>query len=650
MAGEIKGITIEIGGDTSKLNRALNEMGKSLKTTQNELKHVEKSLKLDPSNVTLLTQKQKLLTKAIDDTAKNLDALKKAKEQADNDAGVDKNSEQYRRLEREISDTEAKMKRFNDQLKTTTNELKAQKSGLADLAKGFNGFGDNLTNLGNSLKGISATAGALVGALSAVTLSAGKNADEINTLAKTYDLTTDQIQAFQLASDLIDVDLNTITGAYSKLTKAMTSKSAGEEFRKLGVSLKGSNGELRSVNDVFNDTIKALGNIENETQRDAEAMAIFGKSAVSLNPLINGGAEQLATFTEYLEENSLILSGDELDALNDMDDALNTLKATLKAVGGIIAGVFAEPLQQAFTAIGEVVLKFREKLAEVNPQFIRIGALVAGVVSALAPMLLTFGKLSKTIGGLLTKFAGAGGLSGALGSLLNPIGLAVAGFGVLMATNEDFRNGIIKLVQTIGGALKPLLDTATATLKSLWGVISANLMPTIQHFGDILATRILPVIQSVAEWAGAHLVPILQTMAVWFGDKLAGALNTAFDAVNWLLDKFEALLDFFKNIINWVKQLIEWFGALGDKISSLAGSIGSFISDKLGAVSSFFGGGASYGAGFSSGGFASGGLVVNSTINVNNNGAPIDSRSVKMWSKMLVDDINEQLGGMLLNA
>lgn len=105
MANRIKGITVEIGGDTTGLDKALKSVNSSIRTTQTSLKDVNKLLKLDPSNTELLTQKQKLLKDAIGSTKEKLDALKTAQEQAkqqleNGELGADK----YDALQRELND------------------------------------------------------------------------------------------------------------------------------------------------------------------------------------------------------------------------------------------------------------------------------------------------------------------------------------------------------------------------------------------------------------------------------------------------------------------------------------------------------------------------------------------------------------------
>ena len=127
MASRIKGITIEIGGDTSGLKKALSDVDKSIRDTQSELKDVERLLKIDPGNVELLTQKQKLLTSAIADTQDRLKALREAEKQVQEQVKEGKASQaQYDALKREIVATEQSERNLSAQLKDTNKSLNDQ--------------------------------------------------------------------------------------------------------------------------------------------------------------------------------------------------------------------------------------------------------------------------------------------------------------------------------------------------------------------------------------------------------------------------------------------------------------------------------------------------------------------------------------------
>lgn len=143
--GKIRGITIELDGDTTKLEQALRKVNKETKALDKEMKYVNNALKLKPTSVEMWGQKQKLLTMEIEKTKKKLDALKQAKAKADADPSVDKESEEYRRLQREIVETEAKLKSLNGELRKVGNtKLKA-------LSEQFKAIGDKMQEMGRTM-------------------------------------------------------------------------------------------------------------------------------------------------------------------------------------------------------------------------------------------------------------------------------------------------------------------------------------------------------------------------------------------------------------------------------------------------------------------------------------------------------------------
>ena len=123
MANRIKGITVEIGGDTTKLSKALEGVNKNIKNTQTQLKDVEKLLKLDPSNTELLSQKHKLLADAVTATKEKLETLKTAAAQANEAlARGDINQEQYDALQREIIETEQELQNLQREAEASSKK------------------------------------------------------------------------------------------------------------------------------------------------------------------------------------------------------------------------------------------------------------------------------------------------------------------------------------------------------------------------------------------------------------------------------------------------------------------------------------------------------------------------------------------------
>ena len=145
MAGRIQGITVEIGGDTTKLQTALKGVNTEIRNTQSQLRDVDKLLKLDPGNTELLAQKHRLLGDAVKETKEKLETLKTAAEQADQalkDGTI--TQEQYDGLQREIVETEQKLKALEEQAKASGTALQE----IAAKGEKLKTVGDNITNVG----------------------------------------------------------------------------------------------------------------------------------------------------------------------------------------------------------------------------------------------------------------------------------------------------------------------------------------------------------------------------------------------------------------------------------------------------------------------------------------------------------------------
>lgn len=376
-ARNIRGITIDIGGDTTKLQDALKDTNKAIKDTQTQLKDVDKLLKLDPKNVELLAQKQELLGRASGETAKKLETLKKAQEQM-KAAGVDEMSDEYMAVQREIVECEQAQRRFTDAAKETDKQI-------VSIGSGFDAVATKTKKASDALKPVSAAAAGALTGLVGMGVQAGKNADDLNTMAKQSGLTTDTLQKMGYAADLIDVDLETAVGAIRKMKKNLDGQD--ETWKRIGVQTKDASGNYRNIEDIFFDTIQALSNIENETERDTLAMDLFGKSADELAGYIDDGGLAFQQLSAEAEKSGAIISQEDLDKANEFNDQLDKLKASVGAdllkAGASIAEALMPMLEKLVGALSSVADWFAN-LGSGGQTFIM--ALLA-IVAALAPLL-----------------------------------------------------------------------------------------------------------------------------------------------------------------------------------------------------------------------------------------------------------------------
>ena len=451
MASRIAGITIEIGGNTTKLQKSLDGVNKKLKSTSTALKDVNKLLKLNPGNTELLTQKQKKLTEAITLTKERLEQLKKAQD------SVQKGSAEWDALQREIIATEGDLKGLQAEMRNfgsvSAQQLKAVGGKLKEA-------GGKIEDVGRKLAGVSAGAAAIGAGLLKLGYSAVQSADDLNTLSKQTGISTDELQKMQYASDLVDVSLEDITGALRKMKAKMD--PANESFAALGVSVVNADGSLRSATDVFYDSVKALSGISNETERDQIAMALFGKSADQLAGIIDDGGAALRKYGEEAENLGLIMSGDTLDALNKTNDTIDQLKAemsgTMAQIGADVATVLAPALKTAAEFIGKITAKLRELTPEQTETILKI----VGIISVVSPLIILGGKIVTGIGALISGF---GAVSGFITATLIPaIGLAFRVIDYALAAAAPF---------LIGGAIVAGIVAGVIYIVKHWEEIKA---------------------------------------------------------------------------------------------------------------------------------------------------------------------------------
>lgn len=439
MARDIKGITIEIGGDTSKLSKALEGVNKDLKTAQNGLKDVDKLLKLDPGNVDLLRQKQGYLNDAIEASKEKLAKEKEALEQLKNTDGFDKNSEQAKALQRQIIDDEQQLKSLEDELKEFGSVGKQQ----------FKLVGDKAKEVADKTKKLSAAAAGVGVALLGNAYNAAKTADDLNTLSKQYGVTTEQIQKMNYAQDLIDVSTEDMLSSMSKLTKQMGAGS--KVFEELGVSVTNTDGSFRNAEDVWYDSLEALSQVTNETERDILAQELFGKSAADLSGIIDDGGAALRAMGEEAEGMGLILSQDALDSANKFNDAIDRMKATTSQAFLEAGASLAESLIPALESLVQNVSAVITWFGNLDGSTQTLILVFAGLVAAISP-------IASLIAGISTVMMF---LTGPIGIVVLAIGTLIA-IGVALYQNwDDIRTWAGRLATTIKDKFTDIKNSIT---------------------------------------------------------------------------------------------------------------------------------------------------------------------------------------------
>lgn len=552
MATKIRGITIQLDGDTSGLTKSLQGANKEIKSTQNQLKDVEKLLKLDPKNTELLRQKQELLGKAIGETKGKLDTLKQAEAQMKTN-GVDKNSEAFMALQREIAETETNLKNLEKEAKNTTSAFDRIGEASKKVAEGAQKIADKT-------KKVSAAGAAVAGSLIGMGMGAISAADDLATLSARTGISTDTLQKFKFAEDMVDVSTEELAGAFSKMKINMEKNP--EAFDALGVSVKDADGNFRDLESVFYDSVAALAQIEDGTQRDLTAMDLFGKGADTLANIIDDGGEGLKAYGEKAEEMGLILSEDTIGKLTETGDQIDTLKATALAT---MAETGAKLMEELKPTIETIIGKIEEVVTWVgnlDGDTLNLIVTIGLVVAAISP-------IAKIVGGISTAI---GGVSKAIQFLLaNPMVLLIAGivaFVALIATKgeeiksklqevDDFLQNVFATDWSEQfGILGEVLNFFSAIFGGVWDGVKATFTGVIDFLRGVFTgdwERALNGLGNIFSGTFQGIKSVLERLSAWLDNVFKKDWTKTFGAVGNII---QGVIKNIKNIIDGLKKTL----------------------------------------------------------------------------------------------
>lgn len=554
-AGRIKGITIEIGGDTTKLVSALKKVDTQIRNTQNALKDVNKLLKMDPGNTELLRQKQKLLNDSIAQTKDRLQQLKDAQ------SGVAQGTDEWDALQREIIETQQNLDGLEKDLKDF-GSVAAQQAKVA--GQKFQEVGGKIESAGRAMSKISGIATAALGGIAKLGYDAVTSADDLNTLSKQTGVSTDELQKWSYAADLVDVSTDSITGAMKKMKKNLDSNA--DAFEDLGVQTKDANGNFRDSTEIFYDTLKALSQIENETERDIAAMEIFGKGADELAGIIDDGGAALKAYGQEAEQMGLIIGGDTLNELNEANDTIDRLKATMAGSFAQAAATIATTFAPVLEKVAVVIQQVAEKIRNLTPEQVEMITKILAIVAVLGPLLIILGKIISVVGFVMTNLTAIGAV---LGFLLSPIGLVIAAITALVAafvyfynTNEEFRNKVNEIVN----AIMPVLRNVFEFIKTQFLQMVENIRNNIQ-----LIKTAIEVFKLVMENLKNSIV-----------NACSNIKNTFVNLKNNVIEIFTGLVNKFKTwgsdmIDNFLQGIKDKWNALKDTLSQTADNIKAYL-------------------------------------------------------------------------
>lgn len=443
---------VELDGE-KEYKSALADLNKGNQVLASEMRKLQAQYKGNEDSTEALTAKGELLEQQLLQQKDKVQLLRDALANAANEYGeADSRTQEW---QIKLNQAEAAQYQLEHAIEENNGAMQEQESEMVGLGDGLNdltskfgiqlpdGIKNSLNSMGEFSSGSVAALGAAVAGVTAViaavkklneiTLEAAAHADEIITESMVTGLSTETIQKFQYAENLIDVSYSTISSTLTKLTMNMDKARDGNEalneaFASLGISVTDSAGNLRSSEDVFYEAIDALGQIDNAAERDAAAMEIFGKSAKELNPLIEQGSQALRDLGAEAEATGYVLDESQIAKLGQVDDAYQRMQLSIEATKNELALQFAPASESALTLFADLMHTAGEALEQ--SQLIE--------------------NLATIIGSLLDMFA-------SVGDLITQIPLftvALDALRIALGAVANIIDAVSRGIQTISSAMK----------------------------------------------------------------------------------------------------------------------------------------------------------------------------------------------------
>lgn len=391
--------TIYLGLDYSQFSGGITEINRKMGLLDAEFKLAAEQAKNYGTETDTLGLKQEYLAQKIELQKKKVEEAEKAYNAVMSTQGAS---------QKEIDALDKKLLQERTTLEKLNGELKEEKEKTDEATKANKSFGDEIRDVASMLgvqaspavealakkfDGVSASVGnaiVVIGAIGGALYKAAKEtaewADQLQTTADQTGIAVEELQRLDYASKFIDVDVNTMTDSMGKMIRSMNqaregSGQAADAFKRLGVRITDSHGQLLDQQEVFYATVDALGKVKNETERDAAAMEIFGRSARDLNPLIKQGSDRLRELGEEAENLGHVMSSDEIAKAGQLQNALDGLEKTGESLKHSLAMSVIPILTGLFEVIAKIPVPVLQTLVVLGTVVVTIVQVVKAIKS-----------------------------------------------------------------------------------------------------------------------------------------------------------------------------------------------------------------------------------------------------------------------------
>ena len=557
MANRIKGITVEIGGDTTKLSKALEGVNKNIKNTQSQLKDVEKLLKLDPKNIELLSQKQKLLADSISATKDKLTTLKTAAEQANTAlANGDITQQQYDALQREIVETENELKRLESEAKNANSKL----AKIGEAGQVLQNVGDKISGAGEKL--LPVTAG--VTALGTAAVKTASDFDSaMSKVAAVSGATGDDLQALR--------DKAREMGSKTKFSAS----EAAEAMNYMAMAGWKTNDMLSGIDGIMNLAAASGENLATTSDIVTDALTAFGLTAQDSGHF----ADVLAAASSNANTNVSML-GESFKYCAPIAGALGfSCEDTAEALGlmanaGIKSTQSGTSMRSIMTALSGEVKFCSESFGEMEIATTNSDGSMRSLSDILADCRVAFDQMSES-----EKASAAQSLVGKN---------AMSGFLALMNAAPADIDKLSGAIANCDGTSLQMAETMQDNLAGQLTILKSQLEELAISFGEILMPVIRDIITKIQGFVDKlnALDPATKQTILKIG-LMAAALGPLLIVVGKTISSIGSMMTFISKIPTMIAGAKTAFSTLGAAIGGISAPVVAVVAIIATLVAAF---------------------------------------------------------------
>ena len=444
-------------------------------------------------------RKSNLLNQQIENQKKLISALEEELKKSEKANG--ENSKKTEEWRTKIANANAALAGMQKDLDNLNDEEDEYSRNTEDATKKTSIFGDVLkanlvgTAITNGLKSIAQGIKNVAKATVEGFTSSVKWADDIEALSAQTSISTQTLQEWQYMAGLVDVEVETLTSANTKLVKAMSSAQSGsksqtEAFEKLGVSVTNADGSLRNAESVMYEVFGALGQVGNETERDALSMQIFGKSARDLNPLIETGTDTLKAFAEEAHNTGYVLDEEAIGALTRTQDAMDRISASADGLKRNLSAEFAPVVASAMETALPHIQAFGQGIAGVFSGKVRIADFTTQIIAGLQGLVSQFQDHKNEIVQQGTDFVQAltDGITIALPQLIDMAVPLVTSFAESLVDAGNIEKVVDSAIKIILALVNGLVSALPQLIKMVPEIVKQIVVGIVKNLPQIIAT------------------------------------------------------------------------------------------------------------------------------------------------------------------